>query len=185
MNFQFQLPSNVTGAKIIVHDKNQGYNHTENMFKTLFWWVPFISVQLYIGSTGRLFGSGHEYIKLEEISSYRVFYEISMTQERALSQPDRECHEPEYGQSNLALCIEGTLGKMSNCSLGMMARLEDNRTLCDRRSEEFQALKQSESSFNVQGNQSGLQLHFVENESWERSNDQFSTQIWYVELLTE
>ena len=109
----------------------------------------FFSVQLYIGSTGRLFGSGHEYINLEENSGYSANYEIAMTQERALSQPDRECHQSEDGPSNLALCIEGTLSKMANCSLGMMARLEDNRTLCDRRSEEFLAFKRSKSSFNV------------------------------------
>ena len=101
---------------------------------------------MFIGSGGRLYGSGHEYISLVEGQTYSVAYEIDMNQEETLNRPGRgrECNDTD-DSPNFSLCVERTLGKLANCSLGMMSRLDDDSgPICDRASDEFRAFKKSE-----------------------------------------
>ena len=60
-------------------------------------------------------------------------YEIEMAKILALDQPGSRCEHTHSGApNNLALCIEETLNAKINCSVGMMARVYDNRTVCSR-----------------------------------------------------
>ena len=64
----------------------------------------------------------------------RIEYEIEMTKIEALDQPGSRCEETfSMVPKNLAFCIEETLYEKVNCSLGMMARVYDNKTVCNRR----------------------------------------------------
>ena len=99
---------------------------------------------MFIGSLGRLYGSGHEYIPLAEGFSHRADYEIIVNQEEALNRPGRECND-SADLPNFSLCVEKTLGSLVNCSLGMMSRLDDDSgPMCDRASRRFRAFRKSE-----------------------------------------
>ena len=71
------------------------------------------------------------------VLTYRVEYEIEMTKILAKDQSGSRCGSP----SNLALCIEESLNQKINCSLGMMARVYDNRTVCSRMQSSVDASK--------------------------------------------
>ena len=106
---------------------------------------------MFIGSGGRLYGSGHEYIPLVGDKTYRAHYEIDMNREETLNRPGRgrECNGTD-DPPNFSLCVERTLGKLANCSLGMMSRIDDDSgPICDRASDEFRAFKKSEHCMNA------------------------------------
>ena len=100
-------------------------------------------MQVFIGSVGRMYGSTNEYIPLADDQDYKTEYEIVMSEEEALNRPDRECNGTDV-PPNFSLCVERALGKLVNCSLGMMSRLDDDSgPLCDRESKEFRDIRKS------------------------------------------
>ena len=129
--------------------------------------------QVFIGSSGRPYGSGVDYVNFDpdETVSYRywdikenmksnievqpiwehlpfrVRYEIEMVKVTALDQPGSRCFDAsDDGANNLALCIEDSLNEKVNCSVGLMAMVYDNRRLCNRRadSRQFDIINESE-----------------------------------------
>ena len=56
---------------------------------------------MFIGRSGRLYGSGHEYVPLVEGQSQMTDYEIVMNQEEALNRPNRgrECDDSTADRS--------------------------------------------------------------------------------------
>ena len=88
-----------------------------------------------------MYGSTNEYILLANGQDYKTEYEMLMSEEEALNRADRECNGTDI-PPNFSLCVERALGKLVNCSLGMMSRLDDDsRPLCDRESKEFKKIR--------------------------------------------